>query len=457
MNSNQLIRTALALACIGAIAAIASCTIDGRHLRDACVKPEGSADAAILNRPAEASGRAKLSDFRLNPPPVTGIQLKRGAQPGNSLLLATIAPDARVKDTLTLNPDGDSLTLHDDGRDGDEVAGDRVFTAAVPLNFDEESARQDRLITTLRGKKKALLIREFRGREIIARRELDVQRLIDRRRIGILDLIDVGGAIVDEKKSLMVTDVSVVEDPSRTFNPCNNTGTPNGKWTFGYLMTQMANEPLTGINPSDFTQRMFRHWLNNQSVNSFTVPARPQMQTILNNWPKLGDGRLDISKAPVKLLAIVNRVDLSTNTSYGHGSGGQGRFLFSLVDPVNACSARPFTIILENGGPKHSGSEIKSWDQQWLDLDANPINSAAYRTALETITETFAHANADPAKPNGSAIHQVRTDEIALARPWELRGFQTFSTDSDAGQLRMVTVKQAPDRATYNAGSPQQA
>ncbi len=457
MNSSQFIRAALALACIGAIAAIASCTIDGRQLRDAGVRPEGSADASTLARPGEASARAKLLDFRLNPPPVTGLQLKRGADPGNSLLLATIAPDPRVKDTLTLNPDEGSLTLRDDGRDGDEVAGDRVFTARVPLNFDAEGTRQDQLINALREKRKPLVVREFRGREIVARRELPLQRLLDLRRAGILDLIDVGGAIVDEKKSLMVTDVSVVEDPSRTFNPCTNAGTANGKWTFGYLMTQMANEPLTGINPADFTQRMFRHWLNNQTVNSFTVPARLQMQTILNNWPKLVDGRLDISKAPVKLLAIVNRVDLSTNTSYGRGSGGEGRFVFAVLDTANGCTARPFTIILEYGVPKHNCSEIKSWAQQWLDLDANPINSAAYRTALEALTETFAHANADPAKPNGSAINQVRTDEIALAAPWELREFQIFSTDSDAGQLRMVTVKQTPDRATYNAGGLQQA
>jgi hypothetical protein len=43
---------------------------------------------------------------RLNPQPVDGIQIKRTGERGSSLLLAKIGPDTRVKDTLTLRPDG---------------------------------------------------------------------------------------------------------------------------------------------------------------------------------------------------------------------------------------------------------------------------------------------------------------------------------------------------------------
>src|SRR5262249_60005712 len=77
--------------------------------------------------------------------------------------------------------------------------------------------------------------------------------------------------LIDPMRSLMITDVSVVEDPSRTYNPCNNTGTPMGPWTFGKLMTEMANEPATGINPSDFVLHWLQQWTTDLPINGFTV------------------------------------------------------------------------------------------------------------------------------------------------------------------------------------------
>jgi hypothetical protein len=55
-------------------------------------------------------------------------------------------------------------------------------------------------------------------------------------------------------------------------------------------------------------------------------------------------------------------------------------------------------------------------------------------------------ANSDPTKPNGSALNQLRTNEIALTGPWELREFQVAPKgDPLAGLLKEVTVKQTPD------------
>ena len=57
------------------------------------------------------------------------------------------------------------------------------------------------------------------------------------------------------QKTLLITDLSVVNDPVRTFDPCTGKGTPMGAWSFGKLMSDIANQPVSGISPSDFARR----------------------------------------------------------------------------------------------------------------------------------------------------------------------------------------------------------
>jgi hypothetical protein len=414
-----------------------------------------------LERPADASQASKLLDFRLNPPEVEEILLKRMPKPtkeGASILIVQFAQDSRLKNHLTIFPEGKPLVLHDDGLLGDEKANDRVFSAIVPLDFDQVDAQQKRRLAVLSKTDGLLRTPKFVGRVRVGDERIDPRDIERLRAKDITKLVPFGGggSAVDSTKSLAVTAVNVVEDPSRTFNPCSNIGAPLGKWTFGYLMTQMANEPLTGINPSDFTLLWLRHWLTAQTVNGFTAPARNAMSGIISRWPKLPDGRLDLAKAPVKLLAIMNRIDLASNPIYGKGSGGEGRFVFGVLDTsAGGCNPVSFTIILEYGIPRHTCMEIKDWAQKWEALGSLALGSTAYNSALELITEEFVRANADPSKPNRSAINQIRTDEIAIGAPWELREFRIFDSDSDAGQLRQVTVKQTPDLATFNSTGPQ--
>src|SRR5215207_1394536 len=54
------------------------------------------------------------------------------------------------------------------------------------------------------------------------------------------------------ERSLMIVHREVVEDATRTTNL--------GAWTFGHLMTQMANQSATGIDPSTFVLRWLEHW-----------------------------------------------------------------------------------------------------------------------------------------------------------------------------------------------------
>jgi hypothetical protein len=163
---------------------------------------------------------------------------------------------------------------------------------------------------------------------------------------------------------------------------------------------------------------------------------------------------LDLSKAPFRLLAIVNRVDRRGNSLYGGGNAGEARFVFGGVD-LNRCQRDniqlvPFTVIFEYGIKKPGCAGVRAWAQQWHDLGNLPRGSAAYNAALEAITDTFTEAGADPSKPpNKSALSQLRTNvEVNEAKKWELREFRIRGARGggpDLGQLQPVTVKQTPD------------
>jgi hypothetical protein len=257
--------------------------------------------------------------------------------------------------------------------------------------------------------------------------------------------------LVDQHRSVAITAVNVLEDPARTFNQCTHVGTPLGKWTFGYFMTQMANQAVSGVNPSDFVLDWLSRWLTNQPVGitSFAA-ARPSVSAVIAAWPKLPDGRLDLAQAPFKLTAIMNRIDLAGNPSYGAVGGAETRFIFRLVDQTT-CSLKDFEMIFEYGVPRHNCFAMKLWAQQWLDLGSLPLGSPAYNAALEAITEQVVAANAEPTKPNGSAINQVRSNELQFGPPTELREFKLVPASPPAALLREATVKQTPDRVFNGA------
>jgi hypothetical protein len=217
-------------------------------------------------------------------------------------------------------------------------------------------------------------------------------------------------------------------------------------------MTDMANQPVTGIDPSTFVRKWLGSWEVNLTINSDVVPARINIKTaIIDPWEAASGGPghpLNLAIAPFRLLAIVNRVDLRQNLVYGHGSAGEARFVFEPLDVKHGCAPLQFTVIFEYGVPKNGCFDVRLWGQEWLNLQSLPLGSPAYLTALQAITDQFATANADPTKlPNKSALNQLRTNEIALAAPWELREFQISRL---SGMLEEVTVKQTPALAFNN-------
>ena len=267
---------------------------------------------------------------------------------------------------------------------------------------------------------------------------------------------------IDPKKSLMITDLSVVEDVDRTFDPFTGAGTEGGKWTFAYLMEQMCNQPVTGIDPKLFAARWIQHFEHNQLINFDPVPASnpavpgggPVQTQLINKWNAkniaLGRHPFDLRMAPFRLTAIVNRIDLRDGSAYASGNAGECRFVFCAVD-LDTGAERRMTVIFEYGVPISGCENIKAYAKRWVNLSDLPFG-AALNTELESLTEIVAKANADPSKPNGSAINQLRSNDIIGVSPWRLREWQITGSGVAPHHLTQVTTKQTP--ADHKNGSP---
>lgn len=207
-----------------------------------------------------------------------------------------------------------------------------------------------------------------------------------------------------------------------------------GVWTFGHLMRELAPTP---DDAPALTEQLFQTWLADQTVNGFVVPARPAMQQVLLDiWPRTSTGALDLDQSPLRLQAIVNRLDLRNLAA---GSAGEGRLVFA----VNGAGfPQQFTVILEYNLPALTAQDVTDWANLWHSLAAQPFPSEAYNAVLETITRRFAARGAQPAGVNGSALLSLRTNEIALSSRWQ---FREFVLSPATGHLQETTIKETPD------------
>jgi hypothetical protein len=166
----------------------------------------------------------------------------------------------------------------------------------------------------------------------------------------------------------------------------------------------------------------------------------------LNGWPRK-NGQLDLTRAPLRLLSIVNRMDVR-NLEKGHA--GEGRFVFGVLDTA-AGFPMEFTIILEYRLPATSVEDVVAWANAWHALGALPFPSEEYNSALQALTTRFAGRGAEPGRPNGSALGQLRTNENSLNPLWELREFKLSAT---TGMLEPSFVELTPDTSFMQNGNP---
>lgn len=386
------------------------------------------------------------------PPVAKDIYLT--AQPeskdGNALLDVRYVPDQGLGETVTVRVGDGEATLYRDPKDRDRYTG--LIHFDFP-SFVEEQAQRQKLADT---EPSAAV---FDGREYVGKVPLTflepnrLQEMInDQFPIHIPYWLSFGPpGPTDAARSLMITHPSVVDDPTRTFDACTGVGNPNGAWTFNKLVTDMANQQASGVDPADLVESWLQQWSTVTAVNSFPVGGGGSaISQVLAQWPRVpATGKLDLTKSQMRLLAIVNRIDLrhpARSSTYGGGgaespaSGGEGRFVFAaLKRDANGCEAIDFTVNLEYELPFAQCTAVRDYALQWNALGSLVQGSPTYNARLQSITRRFTRANAAPDKPTGSAIAQVRTNDETVPSKRELREF------SYNGVLDPAPVKQTPD------------
>jgi hypothetical protein len=100
-----------------------------------------------------------------------------------------------------------------------------------------------------------------------------------------------------------------------------------------------------------------------------------------------------------------------------------------------------FTLIVEYNLPATTDADVLTWANRWHALSSHPFPSEEYNAALQAITDQFAARGVGPG-PNGSALAQLRTNEIALSFEWELR---EFHLDPSSGFLAQAGTALTPD------------
>jgi subtilase family serine protease len=250
---------------------------------------------------------------------------------------------------------------------------------------------------------------------------------------------------IDAESELLIRDVAVVEDPLRSQWTGSTANPSDGAWSFGRLMTNMAGNN----DPEQFVRAWMQEWTAPRTVNGLLVPPRPMDALVLDPWRAASGGnRLDLTRAPFRLLAIVNRIDLH---DLSRGSAGEGRFVFGVLGAGGG--ELQFTVVLEYDLPATTPAEVRRWADDFHALGSLPLGSPAYNQALEAITNRFAGRNVAPNRPNGSLIVQVRTNEIALAPIWEMREFKLTPTGELRSSPMMLTAdlpfNNTPTLATF--------
>ena len=389
--------------------------------------------------------------FAKNPPIADKIQLrleKSATGVDQVIILAHISDNMLDKNRFSMALDDNQIIdMRDDGKGFDQVAGDGIFSGLSNISLDMLTGMANEYNLQLQSSQ-TQQVHMFRGR-----RSTEITTLGNFNLEGFLEgaIIDIfPGFPLDEKlltHALFINDLGVIEDPGRTYNPCTGVGTPMGAWTFGRLMTEMANESVTGVSASDFVLNWLASWDSDQTVNGDLLHQEDMQVRIRRDWLAasrangLPEGVLDMSIAPFRLLAIVNRVDLRENTAYGGTNAGEARFVFGNISQSD-CRPNDHITILEFGIEKIGCLGIKGWAKQWYDLRELEIGSPRYNAELQNITDQFTRSNAAPRKANGSALNQLRTNKgVVGVDAWD---FREFHIDAETHHLKNVVVAQTP-------------
>lgn len=212
----------------------------------------------------------------------------------------------------------------------------------------------------------------------------------------------------ETKKSLLITDTSVVEK----------------LFPFSKIIETLTNDK------DQFIKNWIKQWKRSE-LNGYRLTPRDSNQ-ILRKWPKKQDGSFDFSKAPFRLLAIVNRMDLKSQKD----PYGEFRLVYCFYDPVTL-NPEEFTVIFEFKIPRTPNRNYAYWKKQFKDLSSLDFG-VDFNLKLNSIYNQIV---------SKKGLNQVRTNDFYLDFKWELREFRLNN-----GFLKQTITAQTPD-LTHNTSS----
>ena len=251
---------------------------------------------------------------------------------------------------------------------------------------------------------------------------------------------------IDRFKELLVVDDAVVTDP-RASNSLD------GPWSFRERMRELAGG--SEADARELTMGWLRQFGDTSKVNLFSVPSRPQTNSVLIcPWLKRTDANecnqdcstctktdLDLAKAPFRLIGIANRLDLH---DVEPARRGEARYVYALTDGASdAASSAPMrmTIGFEYALPATGQHTVRSWAERWHALGSHATFDASYRADLAALLADVAAGETSP-----GPLAQLRTNDRELEWDWSMREFKLSN-----GALVEGPVFNTPDRS-LNAG-----
>jgi hypothetical protein len=259
------------------------------------------------------------------------------------------------------------------------------------------------------------------------------------------------GAIVDRWKELLIIDPSVMLD-SRARNDVEN-----APWSFRRRVEDLAGSRATA---GDLAWTWLNTWRWGHAVAAepglpnaarVAITPRPTVEsTLLCPWLRQSPGnactptctscsdrRLDLARAPFRLIAIVNRADLGHRDGACGRDGGELRFIYTAVAP-DTRAALPFTVAFEYGIALPAGQDRRAWAQGWRALGRRPFGQD-FNTRLDALVAQALRS---------ASLHRVQTNEIALGQPlglpWEMRQFVPLAPERGGVLLEPTAVAQTP-------------
>ncbi len=364
-------------------------------------------------------------------PPAEDVLVQKIQGDNSHLLMMAYYPKERYPGHfVTIKQFGTNIDFRDDGLGDDKKAGDGLFTGKIyadvndfrktAVNMDEEMKKS--------GQKQFRFVHRAMTYNPDELESFDVKKLDNYSPVSVTSLSQAGITKIDDsvrKSCIFITDLKVVEDPARTWNPCTQTGNVNGPWTMKTLLKELAKKTpasvITDSALSDFVKNSwFANYQKRKIINSDTVKARKLVNDkILDPWIAKSEaaggrpGQLDFRFCPFKLTGIANRFDLRER--FSTIAAGEGRYTFNLIN--SSCTDKEdFTVVIEYAvNYPDICDTLRTWAQKWYDLKNYEMGSSAYNAALNKITDYFSYCGSTPSKINQSSLQTLRTNDRALS------------------------------------------